>query len=167
MSQINSPGGSGGGGGGAPTNATYVTLTTSSGLTNERTLAVQSGALTLTDDGAGNPVIIGAGVNFPLFSVTPVISGPYTATGGSTTTIFTIYNTSGSGFTFNMPATPGINQVAIVVDAGLTAGSHAITIQGNGNTICAYGTTGSSVQLNSNGAAISLAYDGTQWTAYA
>jgi len=43
---------SGGGGGGAPTDATYVVLSTSAGLTGERTLAVGAG-LTLTDAGAG------------------------------------------------------------------------------------------------------------------
>ena len=48
-------------GGGAPTNATYVTLTTDTTLTNERTLAVSSN-LSLTDGGAGLAVTIGTGV---------------------------------------------------------------------------------------------------------
>lgn len=47
----------GGGGGGAPTNATYVTMTTNATLTNERTLAVGS-PITLTDGGANNPVTL-------------------------------------------------------------------------------------------------------------
>jgi hypothetical protein len=47
-----------GGGGGAPTDATYVTLTTNGTLTNERTLAVSS-ALSLADGGAGSAVTLG------------------------------------------------------------------------------------------------------------
>lgn len=43
---------------GAPTDATYVTLTTNATLTNERTLAVTSN-LSLSDGGAGSPVVIG------------------------------------------------------------------------------------------------------------
>lgn len=49
--------GGGSGGGGAPSNATYVTLTTNATLTNERTLAVGTG-LDLTDAGAGSTATI-------------------------------------------------------------------------------------------------------------
>jgi hypothetical protein len=49
----------GGGGGGAPTTATYVTLSTDATLTNERVLTAGSG-ITITDNGAGNTVVIAA-----------------------------------------------------------------------------------------------------------
>lgn len=48
-----------GGGGGAPTNAQYVTLATSSGLSGERVLAAGSG-ISITDGGAGSTVTIEA-----------------------------------------------------------------------------------------------------------
>lgn len=55
-----------GGGGGAPTTATYVTLSNDATLTNERVLTAGSG-ITITDNGAGNTVVIsssgGAGAN--------------------------------------------------------------------------------------------------------
>ena len=60
------------GGGGAPTSATYVTLTTNSSLTNERTLAVTAGHLSITDGGAGNAVTLS-------LSNTAVSPGSYTA----------------------------------------------------------------------------------------
>ncbi len=49
----------GGGGGGAPTNATYVTLSTDATLTAERVLTAGSG-ISITDGGAGGPVTIAA-----------------------------------------------------------------------------------------------------------
>lgn len=49
--------------GAAPTNATYVTLTTSASLSNERALAVSTD-FTLTDAGAGNNVVIGENAVF-------------------------------------------------------------------------------------------------------
>lgn len=52
-------GGGGGGGGGAPTDATYVTLSTNATLTNERVLTAGSG-ITITDAGAGLGVTIAA-----------------------------------------------------------------------------------------------------------
>jgi hypothetical protein len=47
----------GGGGGGAPTNATYVTLSTNAMLTNERVLTAGTG-ITLTDAGAGSTITV-------------------------------------------------------------------------------------------------------------
>lgn len=49
----------GGGGGGAPTNATYVTLSTNATLTNERVLTAGAN-ITLTDNGPGNTLVITA-----------------------------------------------------------------------------------------------------------
>jgi hypothetical protein len=48
-----------GGGGGAPTDATYVTLSTNGTLTNERVLTAGSG-ISLTDGGAGSTITISA-----------------------------------------------------------------------------------------------------------
>ena len=45
---------SGGGGGGAPSDATYLTLSTAGGLTNERVLTGTAGQITITDAGAGS-----------------------------------------------------------------------------------------------------------------
>jgi len=49
----------GGGGGGAPSNAAYVTIGTSAGLSAERTLAGESGVVSITDGGANAAVTIG------------------------------------------------------------------------------------------------------------
>ena len=101
-------------------------------------------------------------------SITNVTNGsPYTATAAAGFNIFTIYNTSGSAYTFNLPSSPATSSSIVVVDAGLTAGAHTITVQGNGNTISAYGSTASSAGIASNGGSISLAWDETQWTQYA
>ena len=101
-------------------------------------------------------------------SITKVTNGsPYTATAAAGFNIFTIYNTSGSAYTFNLPSSPATSSSVVVVDAGLTAGAHTITVQGNGNTISAYGSTASSAGIASNGGSISLAWDETQWTQYA
>ena len=100
------------------------------------------------------------------FTVTEVSNGsPYTA--GTGANIYTIYNTSGSAYTFNLNATPATNDVCVIVDSQLTAAAYPITIQGNGNTIIAAGTSGSAYEIGSNGGAISLAWDGTNWVQYA
>jgi len=95
-------------------------------------------------------------------TVTTVVStaspNPYTATAATGEQVYTIYNTSGSGYTFNLPATPDSNELITLVDA------QAITIQGNGNSIIANGTTGTNIQIVSNGGAVRLAWDGIQWT---
>jgi hypothetical protein len=51
--------GGGGGGGGAPTDASYVTLSTNATLTNERVLTAGTG-ISITDGGAGSTVTIAA-----------------------------------------------------------------------------------------------------------
>jgi hypothetical protein len=100
------------------------------------------------------------------FTVTKITNGsPYTASTGAN--IYTIYNSSGSAYTFNLNANPATNDTCVIVDAGLTSGAHTITVQGNGKTICAYGTSASNFGIAQNGASMSLAWDGTQWTQYA
>lgn len=90
-----------GGGGGAPTNATYVTLSTDATLTQERVLTAGSG-ITIVDAGAGSTVTISA-------------SG-----GGATLTAATIT------VPFGLQA-----QTATVVDAGATAASKVMVAWGN------------------------------------
>jgi hypothetical protein len=92
-----------GGGGGAPTNATYVTLSTDATLTQERVLTAGSG-ITIVDGGAGSTVTISA-------------SG---GGGGATLTAATIT------VPFGLQA-----QTATVVDAGATATSKVMVAWGN------------------------------------
>lgn len=92
-----------GGGGGAPTNATYVTLSTNATLTNERVLTAGSG-ITIVDGGAGSTVTISA-------------SG---GGGGATLTAATIT------VPFELQ-----KQTATVVDAGATAASKVLVAWGN------------------------------------
>lgn len=106
----------------------------------------------------------GGGSGLTVTSVTS--ASPYTAS--TTPSVFTIYNTGGAGFTFNLPASPATNQIMVIVDAGVNSGTYAITIQGNGKNIVAYGSgTNSSIQINSNGGSVSLAWDGINWVVYA
>lgn len=96
------------------------------------------------------------------------MAGPVTAIVNNKQSVYVIYNTSGSGFTFNLPASPGIDQIVIVIDGQCNAASFAITINGNGQNIICYGTaTNSSVQINANGGSLSLAWDAINWVAYA
>ena len=140
-------------------------------LINSITGLIQAGSnVTISGNGtATSPYKInssGGGGGGGGFTNTAVSNGsPYTAATGQT--IFTIYNTSGSAYTFNLPASPAANDVYIIIDAELTAGAHPITVQGNGNTIIAGGTSGSSYEIGSNGGAISLAWDGTNVVQFA
>lgn len=100
------------------------------------------------------------------FSNTAISNGsPYTA--GTGQNIYSIYNTSGASYTFNLDATPAANDVCVIIDAQLTATAHPITVQGNGNNISAGGALGTSYEIGGNGGAISLAWDGAQWNQYA
>lgn len=101
-------------------------------------------------------------------AVTPVTSFPFTAPSASNQTVYPIYNTTGSPVTVELPASPGANQVITWVDAENNAGSHAITVDGNGNTISAYGSSSlTTAVINSNGGSLTFSWDGTQWTQYA
>jgi hypothetical protein len=97
-------------------------------------------------------------------AITVTTGSPFTAPAVAGSSIFTVYNTSGSPFQFNLPATPAFNQVVQVIDAGLTANTEAFTISGNGNNVCAYGVSASSAEIVSKGGSISLAWDSIQWT---
>lgn len=133
MSQIWSPT-SGGTGGGAPTNATYITLTTSTGLTNERTIAVQSGVFTLTDGGAGGNFTIGAGSQLSLIAGRTVIAaGAVTMTNADG--VVNIKKTVGAATAVTGPPSPVAWQVYTVKDAKGDAATNPITITPASGTI--------------------------------
>lgn len=90
-----------GGGGGAPTNATYVTLSTNATLTNERVLTAGAG-VTIVDGGAGGTVTISS------------TGGGATLTAATITVPFELQE-----------------QTATIVDASATAASKVMVVWGN------------------------------------
>lgn len=112
----------GGGGGGAPTTATYVTLTTDAGLSNERTLAVSANGLTLVDGGAGAAVTLGlptAGASGQvLTSNGSVWSSQAASGGGAPTGAQYLTLATDSGLTVERVFTPGTNMSAVDSGAG-------------------------------------------------
>jgi hypothetical protein len=99
-----------------------------------------------------------------IMPIVAITEGPLNIPAVSGNGIFNIYNGASAPFTVLLPPNPAPNQVAQIIDAGLTAGAYTITVNGNGNEICAYGAIGSSAGIDSNGGSISLAWDGIQWT---
>jgi hypothetical protein len=116
-----------GGGGGAPTNATYVTLSTDATLTQERVLTAGSG-ISIVDGGAGSTVTISA-------------SG-----GGASLTAATIT------VPFGLQA-----RTVSVVDAGATALSKVIVAWGNTVNTDENQPSASNVTFSAVGAAGSVA----------
>jgi hypothetical protein len=101
----------GGGGGGAPTNASYVTISSNGTLTAERTLAGTSGQIAITDNGANSTValslvsVISAGT-FPYPSsvtvdaygrITAITAGsPSSGGGGDHNASYVVISSTGS-----------------------------------------------------------------------
>ena len=65
--------------------------------------------------------------------------------------------------TINLPLLPYVNETHTIKDAGGTANSNIITVQGGGINI----DGASSFVINLNLGAVTVAYDGTQWIAIA
>lgn len=131
---------------------------------------VEGANITITDNfpSPGDITIAATGGGGGGATVTPVTSFPYTATAAAGITVYTLYNSSGGAVTFELPAVPVTNEIAVIVDAGLNSGTYLQTINGNGNNIIAYGTgINSTIGINANGGSGALAYDGTNWVQYA
>lgn len=138
-----------------------LTLTDGTNTVNDVTQIAVSGATV----GGSTP---DATLTIPAGNSTQVIgvnSFPYTISSGAGLTQISVYAGS-SAVTVNLPATPAVNQMVRVVDAGNTAATGTITINGNGQTISAYGGTQSSIEIASNGGDIWLGWDteGEQWS---
>jgi len=122
---------SSGGGGGAPADATYVTLTTNATLTNERVLTGTINQIDITDNGAGNTVVL----SLPSILVAP---GSVQATtnfiAGTATDSFT--TTTGTNLTIHPGAASNATAVGntLTVSGGPGGGTSgaggAVTIQG-------------------------------------
>jgi hypothetical protein len=135
----------GGGGGGAPTNATYVTLSTDPTLTAERVLTAGAG-ITITDGGAGGPVTIAASggggapanAQYVTLATDAGLSAERVLTAGAGITItdggannpVTIASRTASGVVeidFGGTVTAEVDVASVTVaDAGVTAGSEII-----------------------------------------
>ena len=102
--------------------------------------------------------------------VTPISTSPFTAIAvANNFTVYIVDNSSGSGFTFNLPPIPAVNEIITIVDGLWNAGTYAITISGNGNNISAYTGAQSSIGINSNGGSVTMAWDKVegQWVDFA
>lgn len=85
-----------GGGGGAPTDATYVCLSTNATLTNERVLTGTANQITVTDGGAGSSVTLSAPQNLhteasPTFTGLSARGASLTGTAGTSGNVLYIY----------------------------------------------------------------------------
>ncbi len=127
-----------GGGGGAPTNATYVTLSTDATLTAERVLTAGAG-ISITDGGAGGPVTIAAtgggaptNAQYVTLATDAGLSAERVLTAGAGITItdggannpVTVAATAKGGTSYvNFGAAAATRLTATVVDASVTVAS--------------------------------------------
>jgi len=84
-----------------------------------------------------------------------VISSGYTAVAGDRLMI----NTSGGGFTVNLPASPVRGDAVHFIDYGGTLSSQNLTVNNNGNYIMRQNNT---MTVSTNGAAFQLVFSGAQ-----
>ena len=148
---------SGGGGGGAPTDASYVTMSLSGGLTNERVLTGTAGQIAFTDGGAGGNItasLVNTAVSpgtYTLATITVDAKGRITsaASGSSGSGITTLSGTapigvsgSGSSRTISISAatttSPGSFSAADKTKLdGIGAGSNVSTVFGRSGAVVA------------------------------
>lgn len=113
----------GGGGGGAPTDATFLTLTSNGTLTNERTLTAGTG-LTLTDGGANSTATLALNSRETLSTVGT--SGSSQTLNISTANVHDITLTAACTLTFSGSAASVANSFTLIARQG-GSGSYAIT----------------------------------------
>lgn len=85
------------------------------------------------------------------------VAGNYTAL---STDYYIGVDTAGGAYTITLPLNPVVGQAYDIVDSTGHAGANNITISGNGHNINGAATT----TISTNYGALSLVYNGTQWT---
>jgi len=105
----------------APSDATYVTLSTNATLTNERVLTGTASQITVTDNGAGSTVVLSTPQNIATTS-TPTFASE-TLTGASSLTLGTASTNTGAIIFKN-----STNANNLTIQAGATSGATTLTL---------------------------------------
>jgi hypothetical protein len=137
--------GGGGGGGGAPTNATYVALSTDATLTGERVLTAGSG-VSIVDGGAGGAVTISATGGAPTAAQYVTLAADGTLTNERVLT-------AGTGITVTDGGAGGPVTIASTITQGAPVGASYVTLGTDGTlTSERVLTAGTNITLTDNGA---------------
>jgi hypothetical protein len=88
----------------------------------------------------------------------------YTTTGNLTNNAGALVDTSGGGYTLNLPASPSTGDKVIVADVGDTFGANNLTVGRNGNTIDG---VAEDFIIDISGVSVEFIYTGTTWAVYA
>lgn len=87
---------------------------------------------------------------------------PYAVLGGD----YVIATTTSAGvLTLTLPAAPATGRTIVVVDESGNAAANNVTVDGNGKSIAAGGTTAATKAIDSNYGTMTLYYTGTIWNA--
>ena len=119
------------GGGAAPSDATFVTLSTNATLTNERVLTGTANQVVITDNGAGSTVVLSLPQSIATSS-TPTFAS-MTLTGASSLTLGTSSSLAGAIILKN-----ATNANTATIVSGVTAASYSVTwptAQGAASTV--------------------------------
>lgn len=100
-------------------------------------------------------------VVIPAVSSISVISTPATVPAISGITIVVVNNAAPT--TVNLPAAPAVNQIVIVQDGSMLAGTNNITVQGNGNNINVPSGVTTSYVIGANGTDAWFNWNGSAW----